>query len=80
REARATPRAPRGLRGLGLGVGLGDQFLHIPVATLEFSQRLGAERVPHLLDVYAGDHRQLIGERLESLILPWIGARLVSQN
>lgn len=80
RQVRAAREALRGLRGLGLGVGLGDQFLHIPAATLAFSQRLGAERVPHLLDVYAGDHRQLVGERLESLILPWIGARLVSQN
>lgn len=68
--------ALRGLRGLGLGVGLSDQFLHIPVSTMKFSQRLGEERIPHILDVYDGDHRQRVPERLEKVILPWIGERL----
>lgn len=76
RRVHDAREALRGLRGLALGVGLGDQFLHIPKATLELSQRLGAERIPHLLDIYAGDHRQEVGERLEKLILPWIGERL----
>lgn len=62
----------RDLKGLALGVGLGDQFLHIPTGTLEFSQSLGEQRIPHLLDVYAGDHRQHIGERLETLVFPWV--------
>lgn len=76
RQVREAREALRNLRGLGLGVGLGDQFLHIPTGTLEFSQRLGAERIPHLLDIYAGDHRQLVGERLEQMILPWVTDRL----
>lgn len=66
----------RSLRGLALDVGLGDQFLHIPTGTLEFSQVLGNERIPHLFDVYAGDHRQRVGERLEKRVLPWVGERL----
>lgn len=77
RRVHAARDALRNLRGLALGVGLGDQFLHIPPGTLALSQRLGAERIPHLLDVYAGDHRQRVGERLENLVLPWIGERLV---
>ena len=72
RQVRDVREELRSLRGLALG----DQFLHIPVGTLEFSQRLGAERIPHLLDVYAGDHRQHVGERLEAIILPWVGERL----
>lgn len=76
RQVHDARESLRSLRGLALGVGLGDQFLHIPRATLELSQRLGAERIPHLLDVYAGDHRQQVGERLETLVLPWIGERL----
>lgn len=76
RQVRDARDALRDLRGLALGVGLGDQFLHIPVGTLDFSQRLGAERIPHLLDVYAGDHRQRVGERLETMVLPWVGERL----
>lgn len=77
RQVRGARDDLRNLRGLALGVGLGDQFLHIPTGTLEFSQRLGAERIPHRLDVYAGDHRQQVGERLETTILPWVAKRLV---
>lgn len=76
RQVRDAREELRNLRGLALGVGLGDQFLHIPVGTLEFSQRLGIERIPHLLDVYAGDHREHVGERLETIVLPWVGERL----
>ena len=76
RQVRDAREELRNLRGLALGVGLGDQFLHIPIGTLEFSQRLGTERIPHLLDVYAGDHRQRVGERLETVILPWVVDRL----
>lgn len=78
RRVRAARQALRGLRGLAIDVGLGDQFLHIPTGTLELSQRLGAERIPHLLDVYAGDHREAVGERLESLVLPWVGRHLAT--
>lgn len=76
RRVRAARDHLRDLRGLALGVGLGDQFLHIPPGTIELSQRLGSERIPHLLDVHDGDHRQKVGERLETLVLPWVGARL----
>lgn len=77
RQVRSARDNLRSLRGLAIGVGLGDQFLHIPTGTLEFSQRLGAERIPHRLDVYAGDHRQQIGERLERIVFPWVTERLV---
>lgn len=77
RQLRAARDDLRALRGLGLDVGLGDQFLHIPPGTIELSQRLGAERIPHLLDVYDGDHRQKVGDRLETVVLPWVGARLM---
>ncbi|MDA8747700.1 alpha/beta fold hydrolase [Litoreibacter sp.] len=76
RQVRDARGALRDLRGLGMGVGLGDQFLHIPTGTMEFSQRLGAERVPHQLDVYAGDHRQLVADRLERVVFPWVAERL----
>ncbi|WP_168193156.1 alpha/beta hydrolase [Rhodophyticola sp. CCM32] len=76
RQVREARENLRNMRGLALGVGLGDQFLHIPTGTLEFSQRLGAERIPHRLDVYAGDHRQHVGERLENIVFPWVAERL----
>lgn len=77
RQVRNARNSLRTLRGLALDVGLGDQFLHIPTGTFEFSQRLSAERIPHLLDVYAGDHRQSIGERLEDIVFPWVADRMV---
>ncbi len=76
RRAAAARDALRGLRGLALDSGLGDQFLHIPVGTLELSRRLGELRVPHLLDLYQGDHRQLLSQRLEEVVLPWVVERL----
>lgn len=68
--------ALRGLRGLAMDVGLGDQFLHIPRGTLELSHRLGEQRIPHRLDVYAGDHRQEVARRLEEVVLPWLARKL----
>ncbi|HUG38268.1 MAG TPA: hypothetical protein VML54_15025, partial [Candidatus Limnocylindrales bacterium] len=76
--ARADDRrdALASLRALALDYGTGDQFLHIPAATLAFSQRLGELRVPHRLDVYDGDHREHVAERLETVVLPWVGRHL----
>ncbi|WP_299887984.1 alpha/beta fold hydrolase [uncultured Ruegeria sp.] len=76
RQVRASRENLRELKGLGMGVGLGDQFLHIPAGTLALSQQLGDERIPHSLDVYAGDHRQRVGERLEETVIPWVVRRL----
>lgn len=68
--------ALRSLAGLGLGVGLGDQFRHIPAGTLAFARELGEARIPHRLDVFDGDHRMQTSERLERVILPWVGELL----
>ena len=76
RHVTAAREALRGLRGLALDAGIGDQFLHIPATTLEFSRRLGEQRIPHLLDIYDGDHRQQVSLRLKELILPWVLQRL----
>lgn len=76
RRVGAARDALRGLRGLALDVGLGDQFLHIPTGTLALSRRLGEERIPHRLDVFDGDHREHIGERLERVVLPWVAELL----
>ncbi|WP_298814270.1 alpha/beta fold hydrolase [uncultured Roseibium sp.] len=78
RQIRNARESLRSLHGLGMSVGLDDQFLHIPSGTLKFSQELGKERVPHRLDVYDGDHRELVGERLESTAFPWVAERLTS--
>lgn len=76
RQVRAHRDALRGLSGLAMDVGLGDQFRHIDRGTLAFSHTLGEERIPHRLDVFDGDHRQLTSERLEAVILPWLAGHL----
>lgn len=75
----AIPRradALRSLRGLALDSAFGDQFTHIPWSTAAFSDSLEAHRIPHLYEVYEGDHRNRMRERMATRILPWISARL----
>lgn len=64
------------LEGLAIDYGIGDQFSHIPVGSRRFSERLAQLRVPHVLDVYDGDHREEIAERLERIVFPFIAERL----
>lgn len=64
------------LRALALDYGIGDQFLHIPEASRELSHRLAELRVPHRFEVYDGDHRKQLPERLESVVLPYVAAAL----
>lgn len=66
----------RRLRGLALDSAFGDQFAHIPPSTAAFSDSLEAHRIPHLYEVYEGDHRNRMRERMATRILPWISARL----
>ena len=49
--------ALRSLRGLGFDTAFDDEFAHIPPATKAFSDSLEALEVPHVYEVYAGDHR-----------------------
>jgi S-formylglutathione hydrolase len=76
---RQIPRYAENLRkmkGIVIEYGLSDQFPHIPIATPAFSQALIDARVPHTLDVYAGDHRRAVNERLASKIFPFFAAML----
>lgn len=66
----------RQMRGIAIDYGLDDQFPHIPVATPLFSHALADARVPHLLDVYRGDHRQRVRERLATKVFPFFAATL----
>jgi enterochelin esterase-like enzyme len=65
-----------GLRAFGMDYGVDDQYAHIPTATRQFSLRLSELRIPHRLEVYDGDHREHVAERLESIVLPFIASAL----
>ncbi len=77
--ARGRATALRSMSAIGLDYGLDDQFAHIPETTQALSDVLADLRVPHDLSVYRGDHRALLGARLESVVLPWISAGLERQ-
>lgn len=64
------------MKGIALDYGTSDQFAHIPAATRRFSARLAELRIPHMLDVYDGDHRKLIRRRLEEVVLPFVARHL----
>lgn len=61
------------LRAIAIDYGTSDQFAHIITATPDFSRELARLRIPHRLDVYAGDHRQAIPERLRTRVVPFFG-------
>jgi hypothetical protein len=71
--------ALRSLRGLAFDTAFDDEFAHIPTAAKAFSDTLTALEVPHVFEVYEGDHRNRMRERMATKILPWIDARLAHQ-
>ena len=68
--------ALRSLRGLAFDTAFDDEFAHIPAATRAFSDSLEALEVPHVYELYEGDHRNRMRERMATRVLPWIDARL----
>lgn len=64
------------MRAIHLEYGTFDQFAHIPVGTADFSRELARLRIPHTLQVYAGDHREEIPRRLRTVILPFFAVNL----
>ena len=68
--------ALRSLHGLAFDTAFDDEFRHIPAAAKAFSDSLVALEVPHLFEVYEGDHRNRMRERMATVILPWISERL----
>jgi len=68
--------ALQSLRGLAFDTAFDDEFAHIPPATKAFSDSLIALEVPHVYELYEGDHRNRMRERMATRVLPWIDARL----
>ena len=67
------------LRGLRFDSALTDEFSHIPIASRAFSEALTAQGVPHVFELYNGDHRnRLWGRqgRLYTEVLPYVSSLL----
>ncbi|MBP7146550.1 MAG: esterase [Acidobacteria bacterium] len=67
-----------GLRGLAIDYGTRDQFAHIPEGARSFSRELAIHGIPHHLELYDGDHRDRVRERLGTRVLPFFAAVLAS--
>jgi S-formylglutathione hydrolase len=65
------------LKGIALDYGVDDQFAHIITSTPSFSRELARLRIPHTLDVYDGDHREMIRTRLPTNVLAFFARTLV---
>jgi S-formylglutathione hydrolase FrmB len=66
--------ALRSLRMLWLDYGYDDRFTHIPAGTRAFADALSRHRIPYVLESHAGNHNNLLWERLASRVLPLVSA------
>jgi hypothetical protein len=59
---------------LWLDYGYDDRFTHIPAGTRAFADALSRHRIPYVLESHAGNHNNLLWERLASRVLPLVSA------
>jgi S-formylglutathione hydrolase FrmB len=77
-NVKASRAALLRLKGLALDVGVRDEFSHITRGTVLFSDSLAFYKVPHTLEVYEGDHRDRIRERVTTRVLPFFSRELAT--
>lgn len=68
------------LRGLWIDYGFDDEFFHIPPTTLAFSRKLAEYGVPHVFEVYQGDHRDRMPARIGDRVLPFFSSTLMFED
>jgi hypothetical protein len=56
-----------------------DHQPHVPTDSRAFSQALEAADIPHLMEVYDGDHFNRIPERVETKVLPFFSETLLGE-
>ena len=64
------------LKGIYIDYGAEDYFSHIPPGARAVSKQLALSGVPHVLEVYEGDHGNHVRERVETRVLPWFSKQL----
>jgi hypothetical protein len=64
------------LKGIYIDYGEEDNFSHIPPGARAVSTQLAILGVPHVLEVYQGDHGNRVRERIEISVLPWFSKQL----
>jgi hypothetical protein len=78
-QARAHREALAGLRALRFDTAFDDQFPHIPPSSRMLADTLGELGVPHVFDMYEGDHRSRMRERMTTLVLPFFSEILAGE-
>jgi S-formylglutathione hydrolase FrmB len=66
----------RKLKGIYIDYGAEDEFSHIPLGVQRLSAELSNLGVPHILEVYEGDHGDRARERVETRVLLWFSTQL----
>ena len=69
----------RHLSGIYIDYGAEDEFTHIPLGARAASAQLAIAGVPHVLEVYHGNHENRVRERIEKTMLPWFSRQLKHQ-
>jgi len=64
------------LKGIYIDYGAEDNFSHIPLGARTISAQLADAGVPHVLEVYDGDHGSHVVDQAETRMLPWFSRQL----
>jgi len=70
-RAREAAGALRSLRALGFDAGTRDEFAHVPGGARALSAELARLDVPHVFELFDGDHSGQVAERLRTRVLPF---------
>jgi S-formylglutathione hydrolase len=79
-QARAHRDALEGLRALRFDTVFDDEFAHIPPSSRMLADTLAELGVPHVFEMYEGDHRSRMRERMTTLVLPFFSEILTGED
>jgi S-formylglutathione hydrolase FrmB len=79
-QARAHREALASLRALRFDTAFEDEFSHIPPGARMLADTLAELDVPHMFEMYEGDHRNRMRERMTTLVLPFFSRILVGES
>jgi S-formylglutathione hydrolase len=64
------------LKGIYIDYGAQDEYTHIPAGAEAVSAALSAAGIPHVLEVYEGNHSSRVIEQFDTKLLPWFSTHL----
>ncbi|MCM3903245.1 MAG: esterase family protein [Pyrinomonadaceae bacterium] len=64
------------LRGIFIDYGVKEEFSHVRIASQLFSKALAEQSIPHIFEVYEGNHGNKIRQRVETRVLQFFSNKL----